>query len=193
MSRTGIKLFAAVKSFDSNITISCIKCEKVYAEHGRVQYIKERLLLSLAGCLINDNWALLLGNQLLQSISLNHLFPQMCQQGYLPPVNEVCEGYVFTGVCLSTGRCLSHCMLGYTPPPGTPPGRYSTPWKDTPIPLPSACWDTPPPSCPVHAGMQPSPLAQCMLGYHQQADGTHSTGMHSCFDFFLSFTIFYFV
>ena len=22
---------------------------------------------------------------------------------YLPPANEVCEGYVFTGVCLSTG------------------------------------------------------------------------------------------
>ena len=23
---------------------------------------------------------------------------------YLPPANKVCEGYVFTGVCLSTGR-----------------------------------------------------------------------------------------
>ena len=22
---------------------------------------------------------------------------------FLPPANEVCEGYVFTGVCLSTG------------------------------------------------------------------------------------------
>ena len=33
----------------------------------------------------------------------------------LPPANEVCEGYVFTGVCLSTGGCLPHCMLGYTP------------------------------------------------------------------------------
>ena len=35
---------------------------------------------------------------------------------YLPPANEVCEGYVFTSVCLSTvGECLPHCMLGYTP------------------------------------------------------------------------------
>ena len=25
------------------------------------------------------------------------------QSKYLPPANEVCEGYVFTGVCLSTG------------------------------------------------------------------------------------------
>ena len=23
---------------------------------------------------------------------------------FLPPANEVCEGYVFTGVCLSTGE-----------------------------------------------------------------------------------------
>ena len=27
----------------------------------------------------------------------------------LPPANEVCEGYVFTGVCLSTGR--GACVL----------------------------------------------------------------------------------
>ena len=31
---------------------------------------------------------------------------------FLPPANEVCEGYVFTGVCLSMGGCLPHCMLG---------------------------------------------------------------------------------
>ena len=29
---------------------------------------------------------------------------------YLPPANEVCEGYVFTGVCLSTGG--GACMVG---------------------------------------------------------------------------------
>ena len=29
---------------------------------------------------------------------------------YLPPVNEVCEGYVFTGVCLSTGG--GHACMG---------------------------------------------------------------------------------
>ena len=26
-----------------------------------------------------------------------------CSATFLPPANEVCEGYVFTGVCLSTG------------------------------------------------------------------------------------------
>ena len=35
---------------------------------------------------------------------------------YLPPANEVCEGYVFTGVCLSTGgACVVYsggvCMV----------------------------------------------------------------------------------
>ena len=38
-------------------------------------------------------------------------------------------------------------------------------------PLPSACWDTPLP-------------VQCMLGYGQQAGGTHPTGMHSCYQWF---------
>ena len=95
---------------------------------------------------------------------------------FLPPANEVCEGYVFTGVCLSTRGCLTHCMLGYTPltgtPPGevhspgqTPPGRYTPAWSDTPA---SECWDT------------NTPPAQCMLGYGQQAGSTHPTGMHSC-------------
>ena len=36
---------------------------------------------------------------------------------------------------------------------------------------PIACWDTPP-------GRHPP--VQCMLGYIQQAGGTHPTGMHSC-------------
>ena len=58
----------------------------------------------------------------------------------LPPANEVCEGYVFTGVCLSTGGCLPHCMLGYTPPGQTPPAQCMLGY--TPAPLCSACWDT---------------------------------------------------
>ena len=62
----------------------------------------------------------------------------------------------------------AQCMLGYTP-------------------LPSACWDTHiPAQCiprytplfPVHAGIH-IPPAQYMLGYGQQAGGTHPTGMHS--------------
>ena len=60
----------------------------------------------------------------------------------LPPANEVCEGYVFTGVCLSTGEGGSG---------------------------------------PMHAGPPAdTPSVQCMLGYDQQAGGTHPTGMHSC-------------
>ena len=72
----------------------------------------------------------------------------------LPPANEVCEGYVFTGVCLSRG-CLS------------------SPWADTPSPQadttparhPTAqCmleYTTP---CQVHAGIHPP--VQCMLGWN---------------------------
>ena len=40
------------------------------------------------------------------------------------------------------------------PPGQTPPGQ-TLPWADT-------------------------PPAQCMVGYGQQAGGTHTTGMHSC-------------
>ena len=71
---------------------------------------------------------------------------------FLRPANEVYEGYVFTSVCLSTGGM----------------------------------------SAPLHAGIHPqdqrqtppgqTPPAQCMLGYGQQAGGTHPTGMHSFVD-----------
>ena len=76
-----------------------------------------------------------------------------------------------------------HPLLGQKLPLlGTP--RETLPWVDTPCPvhagihpLPSACCDTP--LCPVHAGIYP--LVQCVLGYDQQAGGTHPTRMHSCF------------
>ena len=90
----------------------------------------------------------------------------------------------FTGVCLSTGGepgqvlpwAGTHPTGRYTPPgmytpwPGTHPGRYTprqvppgryTPWTGTPL----GRYTTQP---------------QCMLGYGQQADGMHPTGMHSC-------------
>ena len=67
----------------------------------------------------------------------------------LPPANEVCEGYVFTGVCLSTGECLPLV-----------PGRGCL---SHPHPLGSACWDKHM-LWPLHAGIQ-TPPAQCMLGY----------------------------
>ena len=48
-------------------------------------------------------------------------------------------------------------------------------------------------SAPLHAGIYtPAPLGpeadtppSCMLGYGQQAGGTHPTGIHSCFHFIL--------
>ena len=73
--------------------------------------------------------------------------------------------FLHLSVILSTGGCLPQCMLGYTP-------------GQTPL-LPSACWDTPPvqcmlgytPPCPVHTGTDMATAA----------NGTHPTGMHSCF------------
>ena len=61
------------------------------------------------------------------------------------------------------------------PQAGTPPGRFTplgmyTPWTGTP-PSPHAGT---PPTGQIH------PPRQCMLGYGQQAGGTHPTGMHSC-------------
>ena len=79
----------------------------------------------------------------------------------LPPAIEVCEGYVFTGVCLSTGDCLPPSLGRH--PPGQTPLRGQT-HPHTP--------------CPVHAGIHPP--AQCRLEYGQQAGGMHPTGMHSC-------------
>ena len=73
----------------------------------------------------------------------------------LPPTNEVCEGYVFTGVCLSTGEgCLPLVRGGvsatHTPVRHTP--------RQTP-PLPSACWDTPPAQCMLGIRSHPLPSA----------------------------------
>ena len=49
--------------------------------------------------------------QLLYQQSLRH-FQQHCScMALLPPANEICKGYVFTGVCLST-RGLSLCPGG---------------------------------------------------------------------------------
>ena len=84
----------------------------------------------------------------------------------LTELDSICEGYVFTGVCLSTGGgvCLwSRGMSATHTPPwadttGHPPPWVDTPQVDTPLwadttPLPSACWDTHRP-CLVHAGIR---------------------------------------
>ena len=92
---------------------------------------------------------------------------------FLPPANEVCEGYVFTPVCHSVHRravCLSACWD--TPPGSRHPLGADTPWSrhypgaDTPQSRHPPRADIPP--CAVHAGR-----------YGQQAGGMHPTGMHT--------------
>ena len=41
---------------------------------------------------------------------------------YLPPANKVCEGYVFTGVCLSSGGGGSRSLSRGSPSRGSPSG-----------------------------------------------------------------------
>ena len=54
----------------------------------------------------------------------------------LPPANKVCEGYVFTRVCLSTGGLYLGRYppqdQGNTPGPGTPLWDQVHPWAGTP-------------------------------------------------------------
>ena len=92
----------------------------------------------------------------------------------LPPTNEVCEGYVFTGVCLSTGG------VWQTPPPLFL-GRHPPSWADT------HPGQNPPPRGRRPLGRHPRATPPPMLAYGQQAGGTHSTGMFSCSSIFWSF------
>ena len=96
---------------------------------------------------------------------------------------------LFTGGCVCPSACWHTHTPRQTPQADTPPVQTpradplqintalgDTPWADTSKannPLPSACWDTHPP-CPVHVGIDMATAA----------DGTHPTGMHSCFDIF---------
>ena len=99
---------------------------------------------------------------------------------FLPPANEVCEGYVFKRVCLSTGG------KGSTWAGTHPPGRYT---HDQQVHTPPT--GTPPPPGQVHPPRQVHPRADTPPGrytvppavavhawrYGQQADGTHPTGI----------------
>ena len=104
---------------------------------------------------------------------------------YLPPANEVCEGYVFTRVCLSTGgipvclaggipACLAGLQEGGVYPsmpcrfPGPHPVRSLRGLAGgSPDPHPEGC-------IPACTEADPSPTAD---GY---CFGVHHTGVHSC-------------
>ena len=92
-----------------------------------------------------------------------------------------CGQVIFSQACVRNsvhragGVCLSVCwdthLPGRCPPGWHPPGQTpSCPVHAGIHPLPSECWDTPP-TCPV--------LARIDRG--TAADGTHPTGMHSCY------------
>ena len=109
---------------------------------------------------------------------------------FLPPANEVCEGYVFTPVCQSFCSSVHRGgvpgqvhprqvhLQACSPPAATPPGQVH-PQAGTPL-LPDRYTPrqvhppgryTPQASTPpgaVHAGR-----------YGQQVSSTHPTGMHS--------------
>ena len=124
----------------------------------------------------------------------------------LPPSTKLRQGNVFY-TCLSfcsPGGSATHTPCidtpGQTPPLDRhPPLDRYTPvwtgtylWTDTPSPLdrhPFPLWTDNLLGRNPYPGRHPLgrkppwqtfPLAQCMLGYGQQAGATHPTGMHSC-------------
>ena len=96
-----------------------------------------------------------------------------------------CEGYVFTHVCLSTGGSASvHAGI----PPSHPPWSRHTPWSRHPQSRHPSPWSRAPQTrhlpqtryvpgadTPPAAGTPPLPEQTATV-----ADGTHTTGMHSC-------------
>ena len=88
--------------------------------------------------------------------NIKKLFTQLLH--YRP--QRSCEGYVFTPVCHSVHRGgLPQCMLGYH----TPPGKHTHTPREA---------HTPPGSIHTHSPSWETAAA---------ADGTHPTGMHSCY------------
>ena len=81
-----------------------------------------------------------------------------------------CEGYVFTGVCLSTGGCLPRCMLGYhQPPKSRHPPKKQTPQRSRHPPRsrhPSQEADTPQEADTLPRSRHPSQEADTL----QEAD-----------------------
>ena len=119
------------------IHLWCDTCWTLGSQHGSwaiLFYIPVSRDLSSLHCVRpgrhSTNWAMparlnfILSNKCLY-------FPTLTQVLFIPPANEVCDGYVFTPVCHSVHRrrgCLPQCMLRYTHPGQTTPGS-------------SACWE----------------------------------------------------
>ena len=98
----------------------------------------------------------------------------------LPPANEVCEGYVFTRVCLSTGGVgIPACLAGFQP---TPKGEVEGSGLG---------WDLQAHTqggLQVHTqgGVSQYALRQTPPPTATAAGGTHPSGMHSCHHSFCS-------
>ena len=101
-------------------------------------------------------------------------------KSFLPPANEVWGKVIFLhlSVILFTGGEY----LGRYPPGRYTPGRSIL--QQVNPPAGTSPWQVHPPSRytpqQVHPPQAYTPLRQCILGYGQQAGGTHPTGMHSC-------------
>ena len=99
----------------------------------------------------------------------------------LPPATKLGQGYIFTRICDSVnkgGICLSACwdtpLQEQTPPGSRPPPRSRHPPEQTP---PTRQEQTPP-------GTRQPPGAEHAGRYGQRANGTHPTGMQSCYYWF---------
>ena len=61
-------------------------------------------------------------------LTCKHITTDSLNPGFLPPANELCEGYVFTPVC------QSFCSLGGVPGQVPPPDQVPPPTRYTPTP-----------------------------------------------------------
>ena len=83
---------------------------------------------------------------------------------YLPPANEVCKGYVFTGVCVSTGGGGGLCPRGISVQ-GVSLSRGVSVLRVVSVQTAF---------CPGGVSVKETPLVRL------RAHGTHPTGMHFC-------------
>ena len=127
------------------------------------------------------------------SQQVGSMHPTVMQSCYRP--QHSCKGYIFTGVCVSTGGgvCLSACLDTTTTTPGadtTPPGadtprsRHPPPPEQTPPQSrhPPPPEQTTPKQTPLPPEQTPSESRHSPpeADMSAAANGTHPTGMQSC-------------